>query len=155
MLSDLKIAALSTPEELRKRLVEVDQENLDAFAASATDFGRISVVIHTIKTGEARSFRHKLRAISFDRRQYLEQEVKRSMSVGAISPADPGVFSMPQEPSSHQRKTTRLGYASTMAMSTHRLKRIFLPATNRPSLADAFSREVLRLFRFAYGFSSS
>ena len=90
MLADLKIAVLPIPDEFRKRLIEVVRENLDAFAASPTDLGRTSVVIHTIKTGEARPFRHKLRAISFARRQYLEQIVKRLMSVGAISPADPG-----------------------------------------------------------------
>ena len=43
----------------------------------------------TIKTGNGRSFRHELRAIPFARRQYLEQEVERLISVGAISPADP------------------------------------------------------------------
>ncbi len=55
-----------------------------------TDLGRTSVVIYTIKTDEARPFRHKLRVIPFARRQYHEQEVKRLMSVGAISPADSG-----------------------------------------------------------------
>ncbi len=84
------IAALPIPEELRKRLVEVVREILDAYAASKTDLGRISVVIHTIKTGKARLFRQKLRAIPFARRQYLEQEIERLMSVGAISPADLG-----------------------------------------------------------------
>ena len=90
MLADLKITVLQIPDELRKRLIEVVRENLDAFAASPTDHGRILVVIHTIKTGEARSFRRKLRAIPFARRKYLEQELERLMSVGAISPADPG-----------------------------------------------------------------
>ena len=84
------LADLQIPEELRKRLIEVVRENLDAFAASPTDLGRTSVVIHTIKTGKARPFRHKLRPIPFARRQYLEQEVERLMSVGAISAADPG-----------------------------------------------------------------
>ena len=35
-------------------------------------------------------FRHKLRAIPFARRQYLEQEFERLMSDGAISPPDAG-----------------------------------------------------------------
>ncbi len=73
VLADLEIAALPFPQKLRKRLVEVVRENLDAFAASPTDLDRTSVVIHTIKIGEAHLFRHKLRAISFARRQYLEQ----------------------------------------------------------------------------------
>ncbi len=75
MLSDLKIAALRIPDELCKRLIEVVQENLDAVAASPTDLCRTSVVIHTIKTKEARPIRQKLRAIPFARRQYLKQEV--------------------------------------------------------------------------------
>ena len=51
VLGDLMIAALPIPEELCKRLIEVVREYLDAFAASPTDLGRTSVVIHTIKTG--------------------------------------------------------------------------------------------------------
>ena len=73
VLAKLKIAALPIPDHLRKRLIEVFRKNLDAFAASPTDLGRTLVVIHTIKTREARPFRHKLRAIPFARRQYLEQ----------------------------------------------------------------------------------
>ena len=93
VLSDLKIAALPIPEELRKRLIEVVHENLDACAVSSTDLGRISFVIQTIKTGEARPFRHKLRAITFAKRHYLKQQVERLMSLGAISPPDPGACS--------------------------------------------------------------
>ena len=89
-MADLKIATLPISEQLRRRLIMVVREILDAFAAPPTDLGRTSVVIHTIKTGKTRPFRHKLRAISFARRQYLEQKVKRLMSVGAISPADSG-----------------------------------------------------------------
>ena len=69
VLAYLKIAALPIPDELCKRLIEVVRANIDAFAASSTDLGRTSVVIPTIKIGEARPFRHKLRAISFARRQ--------------------------------------------------------------------------------------
>ena len=74
VLTDLKIAALPIIDELWQRLIVVVRENFDAFDATPTNFGRTSVVIHTIKTGEARLFRHKLLAIPFARRQYLEQE---------------------------------------------------------------------------------
>ena len=90
VLADLKIATLPIPGTLRQRLVEVVRENLDAFAASSTDFGRSLVVVHTIKTGDTRPFRHKLCAIPFARRQYIEQEVDKLISVGDLSPADPG-----------------------------------------------------------------
>ena len=87
-MAELKIADRPISEHLCKILVKVVRENLDVFAASLRDLGRTSFVIHTIKTGEARPFKHKLRAIPFARRQYFEQEVERLMSVGAISPAD-------------------------------------------------------------------
>ena len=90
ILADLKIATLPIPESLRRRLICLVRSNLDAFAATATDLGRTSVVVHTIKTGDAKPFRHKLNAVPFARRQYLEQEVDKLLSIGAISPADPG-----------------------------------------------------------------
>ncbi len=48
------------------------------------------MVVHTIKTNAAKPFRHKLRPIFFAQRQYLEQEVEKLLSIGAISEADPG-----------------------------------------------------------------
>ena len=41
-------------EQFCKGLIQVVCENLDAFAASPTDLGRTSVVIHTIKAGVTR-----------------------------------------------------------------------------------------------------
>ena len=73
MLADLRVSTLQIPEQVRKRLVEVLKENFDAFAASPTDFGRTSVVVHTINTTAAKPFRHKLRPIPFAQRHYLEQ----------------------------------------------------------------------------------
>ena len=90
MLADLKIVVLPIPDELRKRLLEVGRENLDASVKSPTDLGRTSVVIHTIKNRKARPLRHILRSLTFARRKYLEQEVERLMSVGAFSTADLG-----------------------------------------------------------------
>ena len=90
VLADLQSETLAIPETLRNRLIEVVRDNLEAFAGSPTDLGRTSVVVHTIKTGLAKPFRHKLRSIPFARRQYLEQEVEKLMSIGAVSPADPG-----------------------------------------------------------------
>ena len=81
---------MTLSEHFRKRLVEMVRENLDAFAASPNDLGRTLYVIHTLKSREARPFRRKLCAIPFARSQYLEQEVERLMSVGAISTSDPG-----------------------------------------------------------------
>ena len=90
VLAELKVSSLTVSELLRRRLVDVVRENIDAFAATPTDLGRTSVVIHTIKTSDAKPCKHKLRAIPFVRRQYLEKEVEKLLVVGGISPADPG-----------------------------------------------------------------
>ena len=90
VLADLRVATLPIQDVVQKRLIAVVKSNLDAFAASNTDYGRTSVVMHTIKTGEAQPFRHKLRPIPFARRQFLEQEVEKLLAIGAISVADPG-----------------------------------------------------------------
>lgn len=89
-MANFKNAAIPIIDNFRKRLVELVQENLDALAASPTDNCRTSVVIHTIKTGKARLFKHKLRAILFARPQYLEQKVEHLMSVCVISSRDTG-----------------------------------------------------------------
>ena len=90
VFADLRVATLPIPEQVRKRLVEVVKENLNAFAASPTDLGRTSVVVHTIKTGNAKPFRQKLRPVPFAIRHYLEQEVEKLLAIGAVSEADPG-----------------------------------------------------------------
>ncbi len=90
VLADLRVSTLPIPEQVRKRLVEVVKKNIDAFAASPIDLGRTSVVVHTIKTCEAKPFRRKLRPIPFARRQYLQQEVEKLLAIGAVSEADPG-----------------------------------------------------------------
>lgn len=90
VLTDFRIAALTVPEEIKKKLIKVVTECLDAFAASNTDLGRTLLITHTIKTGDAEPFRHKLRPIPFAKRQFMEQELKRLLSIGAISRAEPG-----------------------------------------------------------------
>ena len=92
VLGDLKVATLPISEDMRKKLVQVVSDSLDAFAASATDLGRTLVVVHRIKTaGEAKPVRHKLRAIPYARRQFLEQEVEKLLAINAVAPANPGV----------------------------------------------------------------
>ena len=90
VLSELKVSELPVHEELRRQVVNVVRDCIDAFAATANDFGRTEVALHTIKTGDARPFKHKLRPIPYARRQFLDQEVERLLAIGAISPADPG-----------------------------------------------------------------
>ena len=65
VLAGVRVSTLLIPDEVRKRLVEVIKESLNAFAASPYDLGRTSMVVHTIKTGEAKPFRNKLRPIPF------------------------------------------------------------------------------------------
>ena len=90
VLAELKVSGLPVSEALRRRLVDVVRENIDAFAATPTDLGKTSVVIHTIRTSDAKPFKHKMRPIPFALRQHLEQKVERFLEVCAISPADPG-----------------------------------------------------------------
>ena len=73
VLAELKVSGLPVSEVLRRRLVDVVRENIDAFAATLTDLGKTSVVIHTIRTSDAKFFKHKLRSIPFALRQHLEQ----------------------------------------------------------------------------------
>ena len=90
VLLELKVATLPVGQDVRKQLIEIVQQQLDAFAATPTDLGRTSVISHKIKTGEAQPFRHKLRAVPFAQREFLEKELERLQAVKAISPATPG-----------------------------------------------------------------
>ena len=90
VLSELKVLSLLIHENLKKCVIGVVRECIDSFAATPDDFGKTNVIMHTIKTVEAKPFRHKLRPIPSSRRQFLEQEVERLLAIGAISSADPG-----------------------------------------------------------------
>lgn len=68
--------------------MKIVKRNLDAFAASVNDMGRTTVITHTIKTGDAKPLRHKLRLIPFAHRQYIEQEIKRLLAIWAIALAN-------------------------------------------------------------------
>ena len=92
MLAGLRVSTLPIPEQVRKKLIEVVKENLDAFAASPVNLGRTSVVVYIQSRRAAKPFRHKLRLIPFARRQYLEQKVVKLVAIGAISETDPGAY---------------------------------------------------------------
>ena len=89
VLSELKVSSFPVSKVLRRRLFDVVQENIDAFAATHTDFRKTSMMIHTIRTSDAKPFKHKLRPIPFALRQHLELEVEKLLEVGVISLADP------------------------------------------------------------------
>ena len=90
VLAELRVATLPIEENVRNQLIEIVRKQLDAFAATPTDLGRTSVIVHSIKTGEAHPFRHKLRAVPFAQREFLVKELERLQAVNAISPATPG-----------------------------------------------------------------
>ena len=90
VLLELRVATLPIEENVRRQLIEIVRQQLDAFAATPTDLGRTSVIVHSIKTGEAQPFRHKLRAVPFAQREFMEKELERLQAVEAISPATPG-----------------------------------------------------------------
>ena len=88
MLADLGVSTLPIPEHMRMQLVEVLNNNFDKFAASLTDFKNSLVAVHTIKTGVAKPFRHKLRTIFIARRHAFEQEVENPLAIGSILKAN-------------------------------------------------------------------
>ena len=99
VLANLEIASLLISESLHRRLICVVRDNLDTFAASPTDLGRTSVVVHTIKTGDANPFCHKFSAVPFAPRQYLEQKFRSSSLLVPSSTPIQGPALMFQEPS--------------------------------------------------------
>ena len=90
MLLELRVAALPIDENVRLQFIEIVRQQLDAFAVTPTDLCQTSVIVYSIKTEEAQPFRHKLRAVPFAQRDFLEKELQRSQAVKAISPATPG-----------------------------------------------------------------
>lgn len=58
VLNKLKIAELLAPKEVKKAMLKIVINNLEAFADSATDLGRTSVITHVIKTCAVKPFRH-------------------------------------------------------------------------------------------------
>ena len=90
VLAELKVSSPPVSEVLRRRLVDVIRENIDAFTATPTYLGNTSMVLHTIRTSDENPFKHKLRPIPFALWKHLEQEIEKLLEVNAISPADPG-----------------------------------------------------------------
>ena len=90
VLAELKVSELSIPAFDKRGIVELDRRNLNAFAVSPTDLARTHLVTHRIDTGDNPPFKEILRAVPHAWREFLEQELDRLLSVGAISEADPG-----------------------------------------------------------------
>ena len=90
VLAELKVFDLSISEFDKRRVVELVRRNLSAFAVSPSDIGRTHLVTHRIDTGENPPFKERLGPVPHAWREFLEQELDRLLSVGAISEADPG-----------------------------------------------------------------
>ena len=78
-------------ETLRRRLASVVLENIVAFAATPNDFGRSQIISHTINTGDARFFKHRLQAINFAKRKLLKHLIERLLVICPIFVANFGV----------------------------------------------------------------
>ena len=65
VLAKLKFSSLPVSEVLRRRLVVVGRENIDAFAATPTDLGKTSVVFHTIRTSRGKALQAQTSADFF------------------------------------------------------------------------------------------
>ena len=123
VLAELKVSSLPVSEELRRRLVDVVRENINAFAETPTDLGNTPVVIHTIRTSDAKPIKHKLRPIFFALRQHLEQEVERLLEVGAIHPLTRECARMLRELYSRLRRMVRCECAWTIGTSMLKLRK--------------------------------
>lgn len=77
VLSDMKIAALTVSDNIKEKLMKVVTRWLNAFAARNRDLGRTLVITLTIKSLDAKPFRHKLRPIPFAKRQFMEKKLER------------------------------------------------------------------------------
>ena len=148
------MSGLPISEELPRRLVNLVREKIDAFAATPPDLERISVIIHTIKTGDSKPFKHKLRPIPFAPRQYLEQEVEKLLEVGANFTADPGACP-------YALKTVFSPKGGTLRMCIDyrdlnaQIEGRVPSAENRPSMAFAGESEILRVTGSAHGLPPS
>ena len=88
------------------------------------DLRKVSVVVHTIKKGVARFFRHKRQAIPFPQTQYRKQTIEKLLSVGAISLKTKTPVYMHLEQSLPRRKTALWECISITESSTHKPSKI-------------------------------
>ena len=117
VLSELKVSSLSVSESLKKRVIGVVRECIDSFAATPNDFGRTSVITHTIKTGEAKPFRHKLATDSVRKATILGAGGRATL--GDRSDFSCGSRRLPvrvENRLGRTRRTGRCGCASTIAI---------------------------------------
>lgn len=64
---ELSIKQIPIKDFQRQQLIDIVIWHLDAFAGFPKDLGRTAVVVHTIRTGDARPFSHALRTVPFAR----------------------------------------------------------------------------------------
>ena len=152
VIADLKVTAIPIAEELRRQLVQVVSGSLDAFAATPSDLGRTSVIVHKIKTIDgARPVRHKLRAIFYARRQFLEQEVEKLLAVNAVSDANPGECPYASRTVITPKKDGSFRMCVDYRDLNAQTKKDLFQLPRRSSLADDLESTFLRVPRSAHG----
>ena len=70
--------------------MDLVRKHLHAFAASPTDVGRTHLVTHKIDIGNNLPFKERVRPVPHSWREFMDQELDKLKSIGAISEADPG-----------------------------------------------------------------
>ena len=87
----LKITEAHATEETKRKLIEVIDENLDAFAENDDDLGKTDLVQHTIVTDGSPGIRLKARQIPYAAPGWADQELDRMEKLLIISIADAGL----------------------------------------------------------------
>lgn len=105
VLADLEVATLFILENLRKRLIVVLRKHLDAFEPSPLDLGRTSVVFHKIKTGKAQLFSTNSDRFCSRGLSTWSKKLRSSCQSALSGPLNQVPVPLPQEWSSHRRKT--------------------------------------------------
>ena len=90
VLSELKVSELPIPKEDILRMVELVRKHSKAFAISPSDVGRTHLATHKIDVGTNPPFKERCRPVPHAWREFLEQELDKLLSIGAIAEADPG-----------------------------------------------------------------
>lgn len=90
VLSEFKVSELTIPDEDARRMNELVLNNLKTFAISTSDVGRTHLATHKIEVENNPLFKERCRPVPHAWREFLDQELDKLLSFGAIVKADHG-----------------------------------------------------------------
>ena len=90
VVRELKIKELKLPEDIIRKLLEIVKRRLAAFAYDDNDLRRTTLIVHTIKTGDAMPFKDRVRVVPLTLHDWLKGELDRYLKADLICEADHG-----------------------------------------------------------------